>query len=184
MSMETKSPGDPHGHGAAPNGDGYERRDADVRSLLKLGFWLIVTVAVAMVAMRWTFEAYEKAQPRGPMVSPLVQNEEVIPPKPRLQAHPRQELQAFCTDQEQKLDTYGWVDKHAGVVRLPIDRAMQLTLQIGLPTRPADQTSAAAAASELPPDTTAVPPTPYVEGQCGYVVSQIEAVIPKDEGEK
>jgi len=184
MSTETKRPEGGHGHGPAPNGDRYEHRDADVRTLLKLGFWLVVVIIVAMVAMKFTFDAYEKQQPLGPMVSPLVQSETVVPPSPQLQAKPRRDLRIFCSEEEQKLDTYGWVDKHAGVVRLPIEEAMELTLQRGLPTRPADQTSAAAAASELPPDTTAVPPTPYLQGQCGYVVSQMEASKPKENEEK
>jgi hypothetical protein len=33
------------------------------------------------------------------------------------------------------LDNYGWVDKNAGIVRIPIDEAIRLTLQRGLPTR-------------------------------------------------
>jgi hypothetical protein len=35
------------------------------------------------------------------------------------------------------LEGYGWVDREAGVVRLPIERAMALVLERGLPTRPA-----------------------------------------------
>lgn len=178
MSMETKKPA-----GAPGRGKGYEQRDADVRSLLKLGIWLIVVVALAMVAMKWTYDEYQKMQSRGAMVSPLVENENVVPPNPQLQAEPRKDLQTYCSDESQKLKTYGWVDQHAGVVRLPIEQAMALTLQRGLPTRPADQTSAAAAASELPKDSTTVPPTRDFQGQCGYVMSQLEASKPK-EGEK
>ena len=33
------------------------------------------------------------------------------------------------------LGSYGWVDKNAGVVRIPIDAAMKLTLERGLPAR-------------------------------------------------
>ena len=44
-----------------------------------------------------------------------------------------------CADlrahEDELLDTYGWVDKNAGVVRIPIDEAMKLTLQRGLPAR-------------------------------------------------
>ncbi|HTV60095.1 MAG TPA: hypothetical protein VMJ93_14585 [Verrucomicrobiae bacterium] len=177
MSMETK------GSAGAPGprpGDRYERRDVNPRTLLKLGIVLVVVIAVVMVAMRWTFELYEKAQPLGPTVSPMVKSEQVVPPSPQLQAHPEADLQTYCTAEEQRLDSYGWVDEQAGVVRLPIDRAMTLLLQRGLPTRPAAQTSAAAAASELPPDTTAVPSTPYIQGQCGYVVSELEAAKPKE----
>ena len=38
--------------------------------------------------------------------------------------------------EEQTLNSYGWVDQQAGVVRIPIDRAMDLLAQRGLPTRP------------------------------------------------
>ncbi len=34
------------------------------------------------------------------------------------------------------MHSYGWVDQPAGVVRIPIDRAMELLAQRGLPTRP------------------------------------------------
>jgi hypothetical protein len=38
--------------------------------------------------------------------------------------------------EEKTLHSYGWVDQRAGVVRIPIDRAMELVAQRGLPTRP------------------------------------------------
>jgi hypothetical protein len=34
------------------------------------------------------------------------------------------------------LDSYGWVDENAGTVRIPIERAMDLLVQRGLPVRP------------------------------------------------
>ena len=37
----------------------------------------------------------------------------------------------------EKLDTYGWVDHDNGIVRIPIDRAIDATVQRGLPARPA-----------------------------------------------
>jgi hypothetical protein len=36
----------------------------------------------------------------------------------------------------QRLNSYGWVDQQAGIARIPIDRAMALLAQRGLPTRP------------------------------------------------
>jgi hypothetical protein len=38
--------------------------------------------------------------------------------------------------EEQTLDSYSWVDQKTGVVRIPIDRAMQLIAQRGLSTTP------------------------------------------------
>jgi hypothetical protein len=38
---------------------------------------------------------------------------------------------------QQRLTNYGWVDRNAGKVHIPIDRAIDLLAQRGLPTRPA-----------------------------------------------
>jgi hypothetical protein len=58
-----------------------------------------------------------------------------LPPEPRLQTAPRQELQELRAKEDEVLRTYGWVDKNAGVVRIPIEEAMKLTLERGLPAR-------------------------------------------------
>jgi hypothetical protein len=60
-----------------------------------------------------------------------------VPPEPRLQTSPREDLRALRAREEQMLSTYGWVDKPTGVVRIPIDEAIKLTVQRGLPVRPA-----------------------------------------------
>ena len=57
-------------------------------------------------------------------------------PQPRLESNERFEINDFRVQEEKILNSYGWVDQQAGVVRIPIDRAMQLLVQRGLPTRP------------------------------------------------
>ncbi|MGH7971105.1 MAG: hypothetical protein ACREIC_20475, partial [Limisphaerales bacterium] len=57
------------------------------------------------------------------------------PPSPRLQLSPPLDLQVFRTREETELTNYGWVNRTAGVVRIPIERAMALVLQEGLPVR-------------------------------------------------
>ncbi len=57
-------------------------------------------------------------------------------PQPRLERNERLEINNFRLQEEQTLNSYGWVDQKAGVVRIPIDRAMQLIAQRGLPTTP------------------------------------------------
>ncbi|HVV00868.1 MAG TPA: hypothetical protein VHH88_05865 [Verrucomicrobiae bacterium] len=52
---------------------------------------------------------------------------------PRLQILPPAELKEFRTRQEEELNSYGWVDRTAGVVRIPIERAMDLALKKGFP---------------------------------------------------
>jgi hypothetical protein len=56
----------------------------------------------------------------------------VLPPAPRLQVTPVLDLKNYRDSQWEQLETYGWVDKEGGVVRIPIERAMDLVLERGL----------------------------------------------------
>jgi hypothetical protein len=69
-------------------------------------------------------------------------------PEPRLEENERTELRSYSVDEERKLATYDWVDKDKGIVRIPIERAMELIVQRGLPVRPAGSASARNAAAE------------------------------------
>jgi hypothetical protein len=57
-------------------------------------------------------------------------------PEPRLEGNERIEINSFRLNEDKLLSSYGYVDQQPGVVRIPIDRAMQLIAQRGLPTRP------------------------------------------------
>lgn len=166
MSMETK-----HGPGQPPPGgshEAYEHSDADPRGLLHWGGWLIAVLVVLFVSMAWLFDFYGKVQSLGKPASPF-EDARVLPPAPRLQVQPRAELHAYCEQQDKLLNTYGWADEHNGVVRIPVDRAMELTLQQGLPSR---------AAADIPAGiSNPAPFTPDVSdqdqtGPCGYVLER------------
>ena len=53
------------------------------------------------------------------------------PPQPRLQEDPRGDLAALRAREATLLETYGWVDRRAGRVRIPVDRAMALLVEEG-----------------------------------------------------
>jgi hypothetical protein len=167
MSMETKhGPGQPSAQGGSQ--EGYERSDAEPRSLVHSGAWLIAILAVVFVSMAWLFNFYGKVQSLGKPASPF-ENARVLPPAPRLQVEPRVELHAYCEQQDKLLNSYGWVDEHNGVVRIPVDRAMELTLQQGLPAR---------AATDIPEGISNPPRfTPAISeqdqtGPCGFVLER------------
>ena len=58
-----------------------------------------------------------------------------MPPEPRLQTTPREDLRILREQEDAVLNSYGWVDRSTGVVRIPIEEAMKLTVQRGLPAR-------------------------------------------------
>ena len=57
-------------------------------------------------------------------------------PEPRLEDNERTELNDTRYAEEERLNSAGWVDEKGGVAHIPIDRAMQLIAQRGLPTQP------------------------------------------------
>ena len=59
-----------------------------------------------------------------------------VPPEPRLQVDPSEELQVFRKEQDQILNSYGWVSREDGRVRIPIERAMELVVQGRFPSVP------------------------------------------------
>jgi hypothetical protein len=155
MSTETKHPLKPN-HGA----DGYERSDANIGGLLQFAFWLAVVLVVSALGMKWMFGHFARVQTLGPPASPF-ENVRVLPPNPKLQVEPRAELEGYREADRELLTTYGWVDKHNGVVRIPIDRAMDLILQRGLPARPAEGAAPARSTDLRGATETAFAPPPH-----------------------
>ena len=101
-------------------------------------FLLVLTLAIAAVVIGFykyldAREMREKGQ-RYPM-SEMVRRP--LPPRPRLQTYPFTDITALRTEERKLLDEYAWVDKNAGVVRIPIERAIEVLAERGLPHRAA-----------------------------------------------
>ncbi|HEY9857504.1 MAG TPA: hypothetical protein V6D05_17300 [Stenomitos sp.] len=54
-------------------------------------------------------------------------------PRPALQVDPSEDLARQHAEEEQRLGSYGWVDRSRGVVHIPVQRAMDLLLERGRP---------------------------------------------------
>jgi hypothetical protein len=113
----------------------FERTDVDATALLKFAFWLVVaTVAVVLLLWRlyFVFVAQEAARQPAP---PVMQADPaaMAPAGPSLQPLPALDLARFRAEEDLALGTYGWVDKDKGIVRIPIERAMRLLAERGLP---------------------------------------------------
>jgi hypothetical protein len=122
---------DPHG------GGGHEERDVSFRPVVRGLAGLVALLIVTGLLMRLFFgflaerEAKESLPP-----NPLAQNfGRQVPPEPRLQTDPLQDLRALHAEEDALLNSYGWVDRKAGVVHIPVQRAIELLAQRGLPAR-------------------------------------------------
>jgi hypothetical protein len=75
----------------------------------------------------------ERAKVTGEQPYPLASTSEPrLPPQPRLQQFPRNEYYQHFESEQQKLHSYGWVNKDAGVVHIPIEEAMRLAVERGI----------------------------------------------------
>ena len=121
-------------HSAGSHNGGHEPTDVNVRPLAMYAAVLALTVVGALVLMWALFQFYQAMPVReGGPVSPLTA-ERVPPPRPRLQTMETQgeDLAVNRASEKQALTTYGWVDKKAGIVRIPVQRAMDLALERGV----------------------------------------------------
>jgi len=144
MSEERK----PHQNGNA----GFEREDLGSRPIFGFLIGLAAVCLLVYFVLRGMYAVLDTYQishrpVQNPLVSqPRADTRVVHPediskfPQPRLESNERIEINNFRLKEEQTLNSYGWVDQQAGVVRIPIERAMQMVVQRGLPTRPAPGT--------------------------------------------
>ena len=124
-------------YGPTPAGAGYEHTDAHVWVIVKFLLWLGAAAIVIHFGLGLLFRLFvnqrvEVAAPRYPLTSSEVTK---LPPEPRLQRFPREDIYNFRRGEEDVLNSYGWVNKGARTVHIPIEDAMKLTVQRGLPTR-------------------------------------------------
>jgi hypothetical protein len=115
----------------------HEATDVNVRAILGFCLGLFIAAVFIHFGVYLLFQYFAGREAiRNPPVYPLAAAESTrLPPEPRLQANPRADLQELRAQEDEILRTYGWVDRNAGVVRIPLDRAMKLALERGLPSR-------------------------------------------------
>jgi hypothetical protein len=119
-----------------PPDAGHEHSDANVWVIVKFGLWLAISAVVISAGMGLLFGLFVKESEQTTQEFPLaVDQEPRLPTPPRLQPFPVNEFYEFRQHEDAILKNYGWVDKEAGVVRMPISEAMRLAVERGLPAR-------------------------------------------------
>ena len=160
--------------------DNYEKRDANIPALLKFALGMAVVIAITLVGMKFTFNHFF-GEPLGPPANPF-EDARRLPPSPRIQALPHMELSDYCKAQQANVEGYGWVNHAQGTARIPIDRALDIVAQQGLPVRPATP-----GAPELPGVSVGMQNTQaasYLAGPCGYLATQAAENAPVEEAPK
>ena len=116
----------------------HETTDANVHVVAWAAISLAAMIVLVLAGVWWVYK-YVRAQDQVRDVRrTLVPPAPPVPPQPRIQVNPQEDFQAYKREQERILTSYGWISRDDGRVRIPIDRAMDLLVQRGLPARPAN----------------------------------------------
>jgi hypothetical protein len=112
---------------AEPSGKSvdYEMTDAEPRLVAALAAGIAAFLVLSPLALQFAF-------PNSLQHTTIVGHSADIPP-PRLQIDPRQDATRFRAAENKKLSSYGWANGKRTAVHVPIDRALELTLERGLP---------------------------------------------------
>ena len=128
--------------------EGFEQQDLSAQAVFAFLISLVVggiVVYFVIWGMYHFMDAHQKERqhPLSPLVKQVETDTRIVSPdemkkfpQPRLERNERVEINDFRLKEEQTLNSYGWIDEKSGVVRIPIERAMQLIAQRGLPTTP------------------------------------------------
>lgn len=135
--MATRRPMHPHQHADAHDAVHHEESDVHVRAIFAYGAGLLaVLVLVASLVWLLLVSLRGRAERSDTSASPFAAEKgALLPPEPRLQVNPREDLKQLRAAEDAVLNGYRWVDRNAGTVRIPIEEAIRLTLERGLPSR-------------------------------------------------
>jgi hypothetical protein len=121
---------------------GHELTDVKAAPLLQFAAMLVVIVALTMWGTFKMFDGMEYVFAERTPISHPMQSIGSAPSGPLLQVDERKDYQAFERKELGQINgdtAYGWVDRPAGIVRVPLEIATELVLRQGLPYRASDK---------------------------------------------
>jgi hypothetical protein len=111
----------------------HEDSDVSVWGVLKFALGLVALGLAIYAVLALVMQGFSGRESRRQTQRPPFFAVDVVPPAPRLQGNPGVDLIRFKEEELNRLNHYGWIDKEAGIARIPIDRAMDILDQKGLP---------------------------------------------------
>jgi len=117
----------------------YEKGDVHFRGVLIFAVALAVGVMLTLFLVGGMMALLAQHSPSSMRASPTG-TPSVVPPPPALQAQPWEDLRRYREEQSRMLLSYTWIDRQAGVVQIPIQRAMELVVERGPPPSAGERT--------------------------------------------
>jgi hypothetical protein len=109
----------------------HETTDVSTRPIVIAGAAILALVLLSSAGVWVLIGHYARREAAASAPNPLASYGPKAPPSPRLQTEPRHDLEKMRAAEDETLHGYGWVDRSAGRVRIPIERAMELIAKTG-----------------------------------------------------
>ncbi len=117
---------------------GFETSDVSAKTVTLAGLALSAGLMIAGILFSWAlysvFKSHAPQQGAAPRTFVLPDTSS-LPPVPRLQADPHVALIPLVRQQDSILSSFGWVSRDSGIAHIPIERAMELIVERGLPVQ-------------------------------------------------
>ncbi len=112
----------------------YEAIDVQPRAVGLFAVSLIALTIFTLLVMGWLLRVFSPAAAKAPNL--IAVESEKLRPGPKLQVSPARDLKEMRAMEDHLLNSYRWVDAEAGIVSMPVERAMDLIAARGLPVHP------------------------------------------------
>ena len=153
-------PGHSRAEVTARTGDRHELSDVPSRPLITFMIGVLIALGVVTVVVGgFGFLLYVRNQAENRPRSQLTTVTRA-PPEPRLQSSPVADMERMRNEEDALLNSYGWVDRKAGTVRIPIEQSIALLSLRGLPAKRHDIPTTAGAVSATAATTVTTPAAP------------------------
>ncbi len=138
----------PQGTPAGPEAHGHETRDASIRSILIFGVVLAASTILIQFALWAWMTQFQAEEKRVNASEPELFADRIgLYPSPELPDSPNQDLAPRLDKERTQLRSYGWVEP-GKVARIPIDRAIDILAEGGLPSQDASKAPAGGAEAD------------------------------------
>ncbi|MCU1232470.1 MAG: hypothetical protein JWP63_437 [Candidatus Solibacter sp.] len=162
-----------------PQKPGYETSDVNVWAVGKFLVALIAITVVSLVLLLGLVKFFQSREDTS--VANKVEPRKIFP-QPQLQQTPVVDLQAIRVEEDQYLTSYTWVDQKKGVVKIPIDRAIDVLAQRGLPARAQSGMQGAASNVSIPTES-GLGQKQAVEGDAPPPAAEMKSVVGPNKGQ-
>ncbi len=132
-----------------PTETGHELREVNIKLILLSTLIMVIAVLVSCFLTVGIFNYLSSTQAQPQRANDLAHPIE-LPKAPRVQVQPSEEYRVLHANEARVLNSYAWVSEADGTVRIPIDRAIDLVAERGLPLEPSSSKATKAVTKTKP----------------------------------